>query len=256
MAWSSQTLLKQMPGGPRRFPCSGSISARLSPPALGRVVEVPGLGIAQQVIFVVGQAAEEEGTADHDNRGRPPETIGPVIDVKDRRAAVKVEGLGVLHGVNDQGDDLEHSRQGQEASDHSQEDEHLGSTEGKEGEDEADDQDDEAAEEHGDSCSSPGVLHEALAALGGRAGAALLVHAFPPQRRRLHLGVGLQPAAAGQRDDVEDDGAEQQERQDPAAALAGQAAAQHLDGGESDRERARRHKRGRREAAPGRTSAR
>lgn len=47
------------------------------------------------------------------------------------------------------------TRQGQEASDHSQEDEHLGSTEGKEGEDEADDQDDEATEERGSGCPSP-----------------------------------------------------------------------------------------------------
>lgn len=39
--------------------------------------------------------------------------------------------------------------QGKEASNHSQEDEHLGSTEGKEGEDETDHQDDKAAEEHG-----------------------------------------------------------------------------------------------------------
>lgn len=47
------------------------------------------------------------------------------------------------------------TRQGQEASDHSQEDEHLGSAEGKEGEDEADAQDDEAAEERGSGCPSP-----------------------------------------------------------------------------------------------------
>lgn len=68
---------------------------------------------------------------------------------------MKVEGLGVLHWVNYQGDDLEHSSQGQEASNHSQEDKHLGSAEGKEGEDEADHQDDKAAEEHGSSGSSP-----------------------------------------------------------------------------------------------------
>ena len=45
--------------------------------------------------------------------------------------------------------------QGQEASDHSQEDKHLGSTEGKEGEDEADHQDDETTEQHGGGCPSP-----------------------------------------------------------------------------------------------------
>lgn len=45
--------------------------------------------------------------------------------------------------------------QGEEASDNSQENEHLGSTQGEEGEDEADDQDDEAAEERGGSRSSP-----------------------------------------------------------------------------------------------------
>lgn len=40
-----------------------------SVPTLGGGVEVPGLGIAQEVVFVVGEAAEEEGTADQDNRG-------------------------------------------------------------------------------------------------------------------------------------------------------------------------------------------
>lgn len=45
--------------------------------------------------------------------------------------------------------------QGQEASNHSQEDKHLGSAEGKEREDERDHQDDEATEEHGGSCLSP-----------------------------------------------------------------------------------------------------
>lgn len=45
--------------------------------------------------------------------------------------------------------------QGQEASDDSQEDQHLGSAEGKEGQDEADEQDDEAAEEHGGGRPAP-----------------------------------------------------------------------------------------------------
>lgn len=45
--------------------------------------------------------------------------------------------------------------QGEEASNNSQENEHLGSTQGEEGENEADDQDDEAAEECSGSRSSP-----------------------------------------------------------------------------------------------------
>lgn len=94
---------------------------------------------------------------------------------------MKVEGLGVLHRVNYQGDDLEHSGQGQEASNHSQEDKHLWSTEGKEGEDETDHQDDKATEEHGSSCPSPRVVHEALAAIRGGPAAAALVEASPPQ---------------------------------------------------------------------------
>lgn len=48
----------------------------------------------------------------------------------------------------------------------------------------------------------------------------------------------LQPAAAGQRDDVEGDGTEQQQGQDPPAALAGQAAAQHVVGGGAERRNA------------------
>lgn len=198
------------------------------PPTLGRCVEVPGLGIAQQVILVVGEAAEEEGTADQDDGGCPSEAIGPVIDVIDSGITMKVKGLCVLHWIDDQGDDLENSSQGEEASDNSQENEHLGSTQGEEGEDEADDQDDEAAEERGGSRSSPRVIHEALAALVVGAAAAALFEASPPERGGLDVGARLQPAAAGQRDDVEGDGAEQQQGQDPPAALAGQAAAQHV----------------------------
>lgn len=208
-------------------------------PTLGGCVEVPGLSIAQKVIFIVGKATEEEGTADQDNRGRPPKTIGPIIDVSDGRVGMKVEGLGVLHGVNYQGDDLEDSSQGQEASNHSQKDKHLGSTEGKEGEDETDHQDDKATEEHGSGCPSPRVLHEALAAILVGPAAAALVEASPPQGGRLDVFARLQPAAAGQRDDVEGDGAEQQQGQDPPAALAGQAAAQHLDGGGAEERSAR-----------------
>lgn len=76
--------------------------------------------------------------------------------------------------------------------------------------------------------------------------------------------AGLQPAAAGQRDDVKGDGAEQEQGQDPPAALAGQAAAQHLDGGARRRgargarerrrvARERRPRDKRDEAAPGPT---
>ena len=89
--------------------CLSSSDVLRSFPTLGRCVEVPGLGIAQQVIFIVGEATEEEGTADQDNSGCPPEAVGPVIDVSDSRVEVKVKGLSVLHRVNYQGDDLEHS---------------------------------------------------------------------------------------------------------------------------------------------------
>lgn len=99
--------------GGKQFLSLESISAAVmffcSFPTLGRCVEVPGLGIAQQVIFIVGKATEEEGTANQDNSGCPPEAIGPVIDVSDSRVEVKVKGLSVLHRVNYQGDDLEHS---------------------------------------------------------------------------------------------------------------------------------------------------
>ena len=75
------------------------------------------------------------------------------------------------------------------------------------------------------------VVHEALAAVRGGPAATPLVVASPPQRGRLDVGARLHPAAAGQSDDVEGDGAEQEQGQDPPAALAGQAAAQHLYGG-------------------------
>lgn len=45
--------------------------------------------------------------------------------------------------------------QGEEASNHAEEDQHLGSAEGEKGEDEADNQDDEATEECGGRCPSP-----------------------------------------------------------------------------------------------------
>lgn len=83
------------------------------------------------------------------------------------------------------------------------------------------------------------ILHEALAALLEGPAAAALLPASPPQRGRLLMVARLQPAAAGQRDDVEGNGAEQEHGQDPPAALAGQAAAQHLDGGGADERSAR-----------------
>lgn len=83
------------------------------------------------------------------------------------------------------------------------------------------------------------VVHEALAAVRGGPAAAALVEASPPQRGRLDVVARLQPAAAGQRDDVEGDGAEQEQGQNPPAALAGQAAAQHVDGGGAEQRIAR-----------------
>lgn len=223
----------------RTVSCSGPILQQGFfqglPPTLGGCVEVPGLGIAQKIILVVGKAAEEEGTANQDDCGRPSKAIGPVIDVIDSRIIMKPKGLCVLHGIDYQGDNLEYSSQGEEASNNSQENEHLGSTQGEEREDEADDQDDKATEESGSSCSSPCIVHEALAAIVVGAAAAALAEAPPPERGSLDVGARLQPATAGQRDDVEGDGAEQQQGQDPPAALAGQAAAQHVVGGEIGR---------------------
>lgn len=94
---------------------------------------------------------------------------------------MKPEGLCVFHGVDYQGDDLEYSSQCQEASNNSQENEHLGSTQSEEREDEADDQDDKATKECGSSCSSPGVFHKALAAIVIGAAAAALVETPPPK---------------------------------------------------------------------------
>lgn len=162
---------------------------------------------------------------------------------------MKVKGLGVFHWIDHQGDDLEYSSQGKEASNNPQENEHLGSTQGEEGENEADDQDDEAAEERGSSRSSPRELHETLAAIVVGPAAAALMPASPPERGRLEVGARLHPAAAGQRDDVEGDGAEQQQGQDPPAALAGQAAAQHVVGGGEER-RSEGHRRRRQRVAP------
>lgn len=86
-------------------------------------------------------------------------------------------------------------------------------------------------------------MHEALAAIIVGAAAATLAEAPPPERGSLDVGVRLQPAAAGQRDDVEGDGAEQQQGQDPPAALAGQAAAQHVVGGGAERRSAGQERR-------------
>lgn len=132
-----------------------------SPSTLGRCIEVPGLCIAQEVILVVGEAAEEEGATNQDDRGCPSKAIGPVVDVINSGIIMKPEGLCVLHGIDNQGDDLEYSSQCEEASNNSQENEHLGSTQGEEGKDEADDQDDESTEERGSSCSAPGCRTEA-----------------------------------------------------------------------------------------------
>lgn len=94
-----------------QFPPQIHLAAGFSqalPPTLGWGIEVPGLGGPQKVILVVGEAAEEEGTTNQDDGGRPSEAIGPVIDVINSRVIVKPEGLCVLHGVDYQGDDLEY----------------------------------------------------------------------------------------------------------------------------------------------------
>lgn len=92
----------------KHSPRSPPGSSDFPPPSSGGRVEVAWLGVAQEVVLVVGEAAEEEGAADQDDGGRPAEAVGPVVDVGDGRVGVKAEGLGVLHGVDDQGDDLEH----------------------------------------------------------------------------------------------------------------------------------------------------
>lgn len=80
-----------------------------SPSTLGRCIEVPGLCIAQKVILVVGEAAEEERATNQDDRGCPSEAVGPVVDVINSGIIMKPEGLCVLHGIDNQGDDLEYS---------------------------------------------------------------------------------------------------------------------------------------------------
>lgn len=95
-----------------QFPPQIHLAAGLSqglPPTLRRRVEVPGLGITQKVILVVGEAAEEEGAANQDDGGCPSEAVGPVIDVVNSGVIMKPEGLCVLHGIDHQGDDLEYS---------------------------------------------------------------------------------------------------------------------------------------------------
>lgn len=67
--------------------------------------------------------------------------------------------------------------QGQEASNHSQEDKHLGSAEGKEREDERDHQDDEATEEHGGNCLSPRYKKETAISKAHKPNLKLLIKA-------------------------------------------------------------------------------
>lgn len=56
-----------------------------------------------------GEAAEEERATNQDDRGCPSEAIGPVVDVINSGIIMKPEGLCVLHGIDNQGDDLEYS---------------------------------------------------------------------------------------------------------------------------------------------------
>lgn len=68
-------------GGENRFclwnPCGQEDSIL----TLDRCVQVPGRGIAQGVIFVVGEATEKANRAEEDNRGRLPTATGPGLAV-------------------------------------------------------------------------------------------------------------------------------------------------------------------------------
>lgn len=89
----------------------------------------------------VGDTFSENRSGTVTARGRPSG-----LDAPAPRCAEGVHGQLLTHRL---------TSQGQQASDHSEEDQHLGTAEGEEGQDEADHQDDEAAEERGGGGPSP-----------------------------------------------------------------------------------------------------
>lgn len=70
--------------------------------ALGRGIDVFGLGQAGQLVLVAWEAAEEDGAADAEDGGAPAEAVGPGVVV-----VAIVDQLVELHGVDDEGDDLQ-----------------------------------------------------------------------------------------------------------------------------------------------------
>lgn len=84
-----------LPGGRRE-------TAPVGVGPLGRGVDVFGLGEAGQLVLVARQAAEEDGAADAEDGGAPAEAVRPGVVI-----VALVDQLVELHGVNDEGDDLE-----------------------------------------------------------------------------------------------------------------------------------------------------
>lgn len=84
-----------LPGGRRE-------TARVRVGPLGRGVNVFGLGEAGQLVLVARQAAEQDGAADAEDGGAPAEAVRPGVVI-----VALVDQLVELHGVNDEGDDLE-----------------------------------------------------------------------------------------------------------------------------------------------------
>lgn len=175
-------------------------------------VEIPGFSIAQEIIFIVGEAAEEEGTAYHDNGSCPAKAISPVVIIPGNNISLE-ELPGIHHWVNNQGDDLKHSSKGQQGSNHSKENKHLWSTKSKEGEDETDDENDAATHESGSRCSSPGIVHKAPAVffVGASAPSASVTWTLPPEGRSLRIVIRFQPASSREGYDIKDNGAKQKQ---------------------------------------------
>lgn len=183
---------------------------------LGWCVEVFGLDVAQELIFKVGEAAEEDSTAEHDDCAAPTKAIGPAVQVVFK---LNCQVWCVFDWVDDQCHNLQSNSQEEKKSNHSQKWNNWW-TQSHKGDNETHDKDDESNNQKCSCCFTPGVVHNSSTGVGG--GLAAL-----PEGGIFSAGLSLYPAPASQGDDIEDDGAEQEKGQDPFTPGIGDATLEH-----------------------------
>lgn len=99
------------------------------------LVNVVGLGQTVQFLLVLGQTAEEDAAADHQDGGAPRKPVGPAVLV----SSALDQDVGELDWVDNQRHELEQDSNEEDESNYSQQTRSL-FAQSHDGQDEADDQ--------------------------------------------------------------------------------------------------------------------